>query len=71
MRRQDMDQVTISRTKIYPTPGKNYRAAWKWLYTVHVGTEEYTGEGLSWAKRLAKIKAPNAKVALVWEGSAE
>lgn len=27
--------IKITRGKLYPTPGTNYRFAWKWLYTVH------------------------------------
>jgi hypothetical protein len=59
--------VHISREKLYPTPGKNYRAAWKWLYTIHVDSEEFKGEGLSWAKRLAKQKSNGRPVILCWE----
>lgn len=29
--------ATISRSKLVPTPGKNYRFAWRWLYTVDYG----------------------------------
>jgi hypothetical protein len=59
-------QVRISRMKIYPTPGRNYRVAWKWVYTVHVGKEEFTGDGLGWAKRLAQQKSPSGKYVLSW-----
>lgn len=27
--------AVITRTKIDPTPGRNYRAAWKYVYDVH------------------------------------
>lgn len=32
-----MTTATITRSKLAPTPGKNYRAAWRWLYKVDYG----------------------------------
>ena len=29
--------ATITRSKLVPTPGKNYQFAWRWLYTVDYG----------------------------------
>lgn len=26
--------AVIRRSKLYPTPGRNYHMAWKWTYTV-------------------------------------
>jgi hypothetical protein len=61
-----MDHVTVNRSKLYPTPGRNYRAAWRWLYTVRVDGINYQGEGLSWARGLAKRKANGRKVVELW-----
>lgn len=64
-----MDYCLIDRTKVYPTPGRNYRAAWKWSYTVTIPGERYTfdGDRLDWAKRLCKSKRPDLKIKLAWE----
>jgi hypothetical protein len=59
--------VTISRGKIYPTPGRNYRAAWKWRYTVRAGEQNYSGDGIGWARRLAAQKADGGKVTELWK----
>jgi hypothetical protein len=64
-----MATVIISRSKIYPTPGRNYRVAWKWNYTVRTEDgQEFSGDMLGWAKRLAREKAgPTGDVRLEWE----
>lgn len=53
-----MEPITIRRSKLYQTPGKNYRYAWQWLYRVAVPGEprEFVGQGLEWARKLAKRK---------------
>lgn len=58
----------MSRRKLYPTPGKNPRAAWKWLYDVAIPGQEdvMTGEGLSWALGTCKRLAPGMPVRLSW-----
>lgn len=63
--------ATITRTKLVPTPGTNYRAAWNWMYhvsidggdSVAIGTR--LGSAVDWAKRRA------AKVVKAWETGAE
>jgi hypothetical protein len=48
-------RATIVRSKIYPTPGTNYRAAWNWIYDVQGLGVELRGFGLlSSAKNAAK-----------------
>ena len=63
--------ITINRSKLYPTPGRNYRVAWKWLYEVTVPGEShpFVGEGIGWARGIAKrfSKATGRKVVLLWE----
>lgn len=59
----------IERTKVYPTPGRNYRVAWKYNYTVTIPGEQYTfsGDGIGWAKSLCKRKRPDLEIKLAWE----
>lgn len=47
--------VFIDRQKQYPTPGRTYRFAWKWLYTVRSEGDWDAGAGtLSEARDIAK-----------------
>jgi hypothetical protein len=67
-RELETNTVVITRDKVYPSrahPGP----AWKWVYTVTVPGEQYafSGEGLNWAKGIAKTKAPTMRVVLAWE----
>ena len=52
-----MATAVITRERLYPTPGKNPKMAWKWLYTVTCDGQAYTGDRLAWARQLAKKKA--------------
>lgn len=63
------DIITISRSKVYPCPGTNYRVAWKYVYTVVVPGEPYPfdGDSLSWARGLAKRYANGRKIVCTWE----
>jgi hypothetical protein len=63
------DVVTISRSKLYPTPGRNYRVAWKWLYEVTVPGEPrpFIGEGIGWAMGIAKRKGGGRSIVKTWE----
>jgi hypothetical protein len=43
---------TITRRQVIPTPGRNFRFAWRWLYAVNgvdIGTSLKSAE--SWAKQ--------------------
>lgn len=59
--------VTIIRSKLAPTPGKSYRFAWRWLYTVIADGVEYSGDTLGWARRLARQKANGRPVVEAWQ----
>ena len=64
---------TVTRSKLYPTPGRSYRFAWKWLYTVAIPGEPYTfdGDTLSWVKSLCKSKAPGMPIIYAWKTEEE
>jgi hypothetical protein len=64
-----MTACTVTRSKLYPTPGRSYRLAWKWIYTVTIPGEPYTfdGDTLSWVKALCKRKAPGAPIVYAWK----
>lgn len=58
------ESVTITRENLY-TRGR--LRPFSWLYTVHVDGETFTGEGIGWARRLAKAKANGRPVVEVWK----
>jgi hypothetical protein len=60
---------TVTRSKLYPTPGRSYRVAWKWIYTVAIPGEPYTfdGDTLSWVRSLCKRKAPELPIVYAWK----
>lgn len=60
---------TVTRSKLYPTPGRSYRFAWKWLYTVTIPGEPYTfdGDTLGWVRSLCKSKAPRLPIVYAWK----
>ncbi len=64
-----MKSVVISRRKLIPTPGTNYKFAWKWLYDVEVPGEPhaFTGEGLGWARSVAKRYAAGRPIVETWK----
>lgn len=57
--------ISITRSKLYPAPGRSYRFAWKWLYTVDYGRAILSGgltkadgfDTLASARRHAKQNA--------------
>jgi hypothetical protein len=59
--------ATISRKKLYPTPGTNPRVAWKWLYSVSIdgGDSVEIGSRVDSATGWAKRRAAN--VVKAWE----
>jgi hypothetical protein len=61
--------ITISRSKLYPTPGRSSLFAWKWIYTVTVPGEPYSfdGDTLAWARRIAASKADGRPVIMTWK----
>ena len=62
--------IEITRTKLYPTPGKNFRVAWKYLYDSHIPGMQHSPSGfdnLKTLRALLKRKAPTAHVRLAWE----
>lgn len=63
------ETVRITREKLYPSPGRNVRFAWKWLYTVHVPGEPhpFTGPDLSWARGIAKRKGGGRPIVETWK----
>jgi hypothetical protein len=64
---------TVTRSKLYPTPGRSYRFAWKWIYTVTIPGEPYTfdGDTLGWVKSLCKSKAPGMPIVYAWKTEEE
>ena len=61
--------ATITRVKLYPTPGKNYRLAWKWLYDVNGLSTDLCGfDRLTEAKRMAKRYGATV-IKLAWEAT--
>lgn len=58
-------QIRISRRKIYPTPGRSYRVAWKWIYDV---TAPDGGEILSGVDLLSIARRVAREAARTWGG---
>lgn len=61
--------VQVTRTKVYPAPGKNPRFAWKSVYSVTIPGERFpfVMETKSQVKSLCKRKAPTMSVHYEWE----
>jgi hypothetical protein len=61
--------VYIDRQKSYPTPGRNYRFAWLWHYTVRSEGEWDAGAStLSEARDIAKRRGAEVVVVETWRG---
>ena len=59
-----MKTVIITRFKLLPTPGTNYRFAWKWAY--HVNGDHAT-DTLASARDIAKRLFPGATIVEAWK----
>ena len=60
--------ATVTRAKQYPTPGKNFRFAWRWTYTITIPGKPPIGAGdLSEVKMCAKANGAG-KIVKEWEG---
>lgn len=51
-----MTKYTIERARQYPTPGTNYRFAWKWVYSVRVADARPVGIGSGLGSALLWIR---------------
>lgn len=70
--RQAMRTYRITRSKLYPTPGTNYRVAWKWLYDVELdGARIFSGydrldSTISAIRRFARSRGETAEIVKAW-----
>jgi hypothetical protein len=62
-------EVRITRSQLVPTPGRGYRAAWKWTYCYSVDGAPVLqfGTGLADLRSLLRRKYPTAKIIKNWE----
>lgn len=61
-------RITISRQKLYPTPGRAYTAAWKWSYSYLIdGAETSWGPHLSSLIGTLKRRNRNAWIVTDWD----
>lgn len=62
-----MPTVTITREKMYATPGRNYRFAWKWTYHVSIdGAPSYGGgEHLASLRRALRLQFRNQPLTII------
>lgn len=60
------DVVLITRGRVYRRGG---RFAWVWRYTVNVPGEPYpfAGEGIGWARDIARRKGGGRRVVEAWK----
>lgn len=59
--------TTITRSKLYPTPGKNYRLAWKWHYEVN---GNHGCDTLAQARNIARKLYPGQPIIEAWKAEA-
>lgn len=62
--------VTIIREKLYPSPVRSYRVAWKWTYSYRINgaiAVEY-GPGLDSLCRMLRRRHPGCSIIKAWEG---